>query len=81
MSRTKDFAALIRGLEKIFQAAAKHQQSELSRSWANSSIRTASKEVNNRVEEKFSDVIVKQSEFKVCDIRCKYFKTLFFKLF
>ena len=62
MSWSRDLAAVLRGLEKVAQAAAVHQQQEFARVWANSSIRSAVKGVGNKAEEVLSDTVLKQDK-------------------
>ena len=59
MSWQSDLLALLKGLEKVGQSLAKHQQKEVARQWRNSSIRTAVQSTSTKMEEAVSDVITK----------------------
>ncbi len=60
MSRSSELRAFLKGLEKVAKAAATHQETELSRRWANSSLREAAGKLGTRAEEAVSDAVVKQ---------------------
>ena len=65
MSRSADLRAFLKGLEKVVRAVADHQEKELSRKWANSSVRSATEKIGTRTEEVVSDVVVKQASVEV----------------
>ena len=57
--------AVMRGLEKVAQAIATHQQAECSRIWLNSSVRSVVHDACNQMEDRFSDVLVRPDVVKV----------------
>ena len=65
MSRSGELRAFLKGLEKIFRAVADHQEKELSRKWANSSVRSATEKFGVRTEEVVSEVVQKQASVEV----------------
>ena len=65
MSRSSDLRAFLKGLEKVVRAVADHQEKELSRKWANSSIRSATQQMGTQAEEIISDAVVKQASLQV----------------
>ena len=81
MSRTVELRAFVKGLEKVFRAVVDHQEKELSRKWANSSVRTASEKMGTRAEEVFSDVVVKQASVQVSIFHVSIFFSVYFHSF
>ena len=65
MSRSAELRSFLKGLEKVVRAVADHKEKELSRKWANSSVRAATEKIGTRAEEVFSDVVVKQASVQV----------------
>ena len=64
MSRSAELRSFLKGLEKVVRAVADHKEKELSRKWANSSVRAATEKIGTRAEV-FSDVVVKQASVQV----------------
>ena len=65
MSRSSDLRAFLKGLRKVARAVVDHQEKELSRKWANSSIRSATQQMGTQAEEMVSDAVVKQGSMQV----------------
>ena len=77
MAWSSDVFAMMRGLEKVMQALATHQRAECSRLWLNSSVRSAVHDMSSTMEDKISDVLVRQDTAKViADCLEKLFKTI-----
>ena len=89
MARSSDLAGIIRGLEKVLQSLAEHQQKELSRIWVNSSLRSALQDAGTKTEERISDFIVKQdggsrdevSQLQKFPVLVNFQERLFLKVF
>ncbi len=65
MSRSAEVMAFVRGLEKVARAMATHQEKEIARKWANSSVKVMTDQAFTKAEERVSDAVVKQESVQV----------------
>ena len=68
MARRADIIGFIRGLESIGKALIETQGGEVKQAWRNSSLRSASKDIQVKAEEVVSDVVSKQPELQVISL-------------
>lgn len=65
MSWLTDLTAVLRGVERVNEALLSHQRKEIQKFWKNSSLRSASLNVCQTIEDKISDFMVQDTDGQV----------------